>query len=92
MPNLSKREAYPADLLRAAPRGVDRDARRVGVVRSATVGADDSAAAVRPSSSTAARTGARSAGGVTTNEPAGNSMPSAVKLFSAIFIGTFFSL
>ena len=52
----------------------------------------DSAAAVRPSCSTAARTAARSAGGATTNDPAGNSTPSAVKLFSAIFIGTFAQL
>ena len=54
-------------------------------------GSDVRPAAVRPNFSTAARTAAMSAGGAITNEPAGNSTPSAVKLFSAIFIGTFLS-
>ena len=37
----------------------------------------------------AARTADMSAGGDTTNDPAGNSTPPAVKLLSAIFMGTF---
>ncbi len=57
-----------------------------------TVGAAWNATAVNPSSPTAALTAARSAGGRTTNDPAGKSTPSAVKLFSAIFIGTVRSL
>ena len=55
----------------------------------ATDGSAVSAAAVRPNCSTAARTAFTSAGDATTNEPAGNSTLPAVKLFSAIFIGTF---
>ncbi len=50
----------------------------------ATDGSDDSADAVRPSCSTAARAAAKSLGGTMTNEPAGNSVPSDVNGFSAI--------
>ena len=52
----------------------------------------ESDAAVSPSDSTAARAPFGSAGDGITNDPAGNSTPSAVKLFSAIFIGTLRSL
>ena len=57
-----------------------------------TDGSSESEAAVSPNSSTAVLTAAMSAPGPITNEPAGNSTPSAVKLFSAIFIDTAFSL
>ena len=58
-----------------------------------TVGSDDRLAAVRPNPSAAVRAACRSASDpVTTNEPAGNSMPSAVNGFSTIFIVAFRTL
>ncbi len=55
-----------------------------------TEGSSESATAVRPYFSTAARASAPTAPGIT-NDPAGNSTPFAVKLFSATFIATLFS-
>ncbi len=88
-PELVEGEPLPAELLRAGPLRVDRDPRHVGVVhrhrrqrRSAPrrSGRTSRPRRARPPDPRAA---------AMTNEPAGNSMPSAVKLFSAIFIGTF---
>jgi hypothetical protein len=56
---LVEREPHPADVLRAAPGAVDRDARQIEIVHR-TCGAAARPTAVSPSASTAGRTFAAS--------------------------------